>query len=53
MLKVMAMPIAGDTGGAIKGKKIDIFVPSHKSAIQWGRKTVESKNIKISKVPSE
>lgn len=33
--------IAGDTGGAIKGNKIDIFVPSHKSAIQWGRRTVK------------
>ncbi len=33
--------IAGDTGGAIKGNKIDIFVPSQKNAIQWGRKTVK------------
>jgi len=33
--------IAGDTGGAIRGKKIDIFVPSYKKAIQWGRKTVK------------
>lgn len=38
--------IAGDTGGAIKGKKIDIFVPSHKKAIQWGRKTVKVKILK-------
>jgi 3D (Asp-Asp-Asp) domain-containing protein len=38
--------IAGDTGGAIKGKKIDIFVPSYKKAIQWGRKTVKVKILK-------
>jgi 3D (Asp-Asp-Asp) domain-containing protein len=38
--------IAGDTGGAIKGKKIDIFVPSHKKAIQWGRKTVKVQILK-------
>jgi 3D (Asp-Asp-Asp) domain-containing protein len=38
--------IAGDTGGAIKGKKIDIFVPSHKDAIKWGRKTVKVKILK-------
>ncbi|MEY2193029.1 3D domain-containing protein [Neobacillus sp. BF23-41] len=38
--------VAGDTGGAIKGKKIDIFVPSQKSAIQWGRKTVKVQILK-------
>ena len=38
--------IAGDTGGAIRGKKIDLFVPSYKKAIQWGRKTVTVKIIK-------
>ncbi|MFP5105519.1 3D domain-containing protein [Neobacillus sp. C211] len=38
--------VAGDTGGAMKGKKIDIFVPSHKSAIQWGRKTVKVQILK-------
>lgn len=32
---------AADTGGAIKGNKIDVFVPSHDQAMQWGRKTVE------------
>lgn len=32
--------IAGDTGGAIKGRKIDIFINSHGKAVQWGRKTV-------------
>jgi 3D (Asp-Asp-Asp) domain-containing protein len=38
--------IAGDTGGAMRGKKIDIFVPSYKKAIQWGRKTVKVKILK-------
>src|SRR3954454_21670959 len=33
--------IAGDTGGAIKGNKIDVFIPSQKAAIQWGRKTLK------------
>lgn len=31
--------VADDTGGAIKGKRIDIFCASHKEALQWGRKT--------------
>lgn len=30
--------IAADTGGAIKGNIIDIFVDSHEEAITWGRK---------------
>lgn len=33
--------IAGDTGGAIKGKKIDVFMPNKSSAYQWGRKNVK------------
>jgi len=33
--------IAGDTGGAIKGNKIDIFMSSKKDALNWGRKTVK------------
>src|SRR5690606_14257941 len=28
--------IAGDTGGAIKGNKIDVFIPSKDGALQWG-----------------
>ncbi|HWJ77638.1 MAG TPA: 3D domain-containing protein [Niallia sp.] len=35
--------IAGDTGGAIKGHKIDVLKPSSKSAKAWGRKTVKVK----------
>ncbi|AST97853.1 peptidoglycan-binding protein [Shouchella clausii] len=33
--------IAGDTGGAISGNKIDVFVPSQSDAINFGRKTVK------------
>ena len=32
--------IAGDTGGAIKGNKIDVFVSSKSEAYAWGRKKV-------------
>ena len=35
--------IAGDTGGAIKGNKIDIFIPSKQGALNWGRKIVKVK----------
>ncbi|MCM3567305.1 3D domain-containing protein [Neobacillus mesonae] len=33
--------IAGDTGGAIKGHRIDILKPSKSAAYQWGRRTVK------------
>ncbi|MGF6953336.1 3D (Asp-Asp-Asp) domain-containing protein [Neobacillus sp. B4I6] len=33
--------IAGDTGGAIKGHKIDVLVPNRAKALQWGRRTVK------------
>ncbi len=35
--------IAGDTGGAIKGNKIDVFIPSQGEALQWGRKNITIK----------
>ena len=35
--------IAGDTGGAIKGHKIDVFIPTEESAMAWGVKTVKIK----------
>lgn len=35
--------IAGDTGGAIKGNKIDVFIPSQDAALQWGRKDITIK----------
>lgn len=33
--------IAGDTGGAIIGHKIDVLMPNSAKARQWGRKTVK------------
>jgi 3D (Asp-Asp-Asp) domain-containing protein len=33
--------VAGDTGGAIKGYKVDLHVPTTQKAMQWGRKTVK------------
>lgn len=38
--------IAGDTGGVIKGNKIDVLMPTTKQALQWGRKTVKVKVLK-------
>ncbi|HSJ38195.1 MAG TPA: ubiquitin-like domain-containing protein, partial [Planococcus sp. (in: firmicutes)] len=35
--------IAGDTGGAIKGNKIDIFMPDRAAALAFGRKQVKIK----------
>ncbi len=35
---------AADTGGAIKGNRIDVFIPTESGALDWGRKTV---NIEI------
>ncbi|MGL5439924.1 MAG: 3D domain-containing protein [Filifactoraceae bacterium] len=32
---------ATDTGGAIKGKKIDMVVDTHKNALNWGRRSVK------------
>lgn len=32
--------VAGDTGGAIKGNKIDVHLPTKEEAYNWGRKTV-------------
>ncbi|WP_121663202.1 3D domain-containing protein [Metabacillus litoralis] len=37
--------IAADTGGAIKGNKIDVFIPSESDALQWGKQQVEVKII--------
>lgn len=37
------MAVAGDTGGAIKGNRIDIYMPSHSNAIDFGRKSIEIK----------
>ncbi|WP_223595464.1 LysM peptidoglycan-binding and 3D domain-containing protein [Neobacillus bataviensis] len=34
---------AADTGGAIKGNRIDVFIPSEQKAIQWGKKQITIK----------
>ncbi len=33
--------IAADTGGGIKGNRIDVFFDTHQKAINWGRRTVK------------
>jgi len=38
--------VAGDTGGAIKGNKIDVLMPTTNQALQWGRKQVKVKVLK-------
>jgi len=35
--------IAGDTGGAIKGNKIDILMPTQEQALNFGRKSITIK----------
>ncbi|PWW29387.1 3D (Asp-Asp-Asp) domain-containing protein [Cytobacillus oceanisediminis] len=35
--------IAGDKGSAVKGNKIDVFIPNKQKALQWGSKTVTIK----------
>ena len=32
---------AADTGGAIKGNKIDVFIPTQSAALSWGKRQVE------------
>ncbi|WP_026568103.1 3D domain-containing protein [Bacillus sp. UNC41MFS5] len=33
--------VAGDTGGAIKGNRIDVFIPSEQDAVEFGVKQLE------------
>jgi 3D (Asp-Asp-Asp) domain-containing protein len=35
--------VAADTGGAIKGYKIDVFMPTNQDCYRWGRKKVKIK----------
>ena len=35
--------IAADKGSAVKGNKIDVFIPNKQKALQWGNKTVKIK----------
>lgn len=38
--------VASDTGSAIKGNKIDVFVPNKSAAYQWGNKRVKIRVLK-------
>ena len=38
--------VAGDTGGAVKGNKIDVFISNKSEALKWGRRTVTVKVLK-------
>jgi len=43
---MLAMPGYGrvpvlDRGGAIKGKRLDVYFPTHKAALRWGVKHLE------------
>ena len=38
--------IAEDTGGAIKGNRIDIYFDNHSDALMWGRRTIEIEVVK-------
>lgn len=33
--------VAEDTGGAIKGNRIDIYFDNHEQALKWGRQQIE------------
>jgi hypothetical protein len=35
-----------DTGGDIKGRRIDIYIPDQRDALRFGRRTVQLKVIK-------
>lgn len=37
---------AGDTGGAIKGNRIDVFMQDHKTALNFGRQKVKVLSVK-------
>lgn len=37
------MAIAADKGSAVKGNKIDVFIPNKQRALQWGNKTITVK----------
>ena len=41
-IKGLGTFIAEDTGSAIKGKRIDIYIPNHKEALKFGVKYIEA-----------
>jgi 3D (Asp-Asp-Asp) domain-containing protein len=40
-IKGYGFGVAADTGGAIKGKKIDLYFENYHDAVKWGRKPVD------------
>ena len=36
-----------DRGGAIKGDKLDLLFPSHREALEWGRRIIDVKIMKV------
>lgn len=38
--------VAADTGGVIKGNRIDIYMKRHEEAVKWGRRVVRVKVFK-------
>ncbi|MBO8169321.1 MAG: LysM peptidoglycan-binding domain-containing protein [Thermoanaerobacteraceae bacterium] len=39
--------VAADTGGAIRGKRIDLFFPSREEALRFGRRQVEVRIVRV------
>lgn len=37
--------VATDTGGNIKGNRIDVYMDKHQDCLEWGRRTVRVKVI--------
>jgi uncharacterized protein YabE (DUF348 family) len=44
--KILGQYKAADTGGAIQGRKIDIFMAERSDALRWGRKNVQVRIVK-------
>nr|WP_182080377.1 G5 and 3D domain-containing protein [Anaerobacillus isosaccharinicus]MBA5584140.1 DUF348 domain-containing protein [Anaerobacillus isosaccharinicus]QOY37451.1 DUF348 domain-containing protein [Anaerobacillus isosaccharinicus] len=44
--RILGQYRAADTGGAIQGRKIDIFMPERSDALRWGRKNVQVRIVK-------
>jgi 3D (Asp-Asp-Asp) domain-containing protein len=34
------MAYASDTGGAVKGRHVDVYIPDRHDALKWGRKII-------------
>jgi len=40
-IKGYGYAVAADTGGAIKGRRVDLFFKSKRDAVKWGRRPVD------------